>query len=78
MQPTASIVSLIQTTVLNFTKLYHILAFLKANNMITLHKKMKLSIKDFFSKCDQIRRKLRFGHIYRGNAYRKTSFFVQC
>ena len=26
--------------------------------------KMKLSITDFFSKCDQIRRKLRFGHIY--------------
>ena len=25
----------------------------------TLHKKMKFSIKDFFSKCDQIRRKLR-------------------
>ena len=26
---------------------------------ITLHKKMKFSIMDFFSKCDQIRRKLR-------------------
>ena len=26
--------------------------------------KMKFSIKDFLSKCDQIRRKLRFGHIY--------------
>ena len=25
----------------------------------TLHKKMKLSVKDFFNKCDQIRRKLR-------------------
>ena len=25
--------------------------------------KMKFSIEDFFSKCDQIRRKLRFGHI---------------
>ena len=24
-----------------------------------LHKKMKFSIKDFFSKCDQIRRKMR-------------------
>ena len=24
----------------------------------------KFSIKDFFSKCDQTRRKLRFGHIY--------------
>ena len=27
--------------------------------MLTLHKKMKFSIKDFFSKCDQIRKKLR-------------------
>ena len=26
--------------------------------------KMKFSIKDFFSKCDQIRRKRQFGHIY--------------
>ena len=25
----------------------------------SLHKKMKFSMKDFFSKCDQIRRKLR-------------------
>ena len=30
---------------------------------LALHKKMKLSIKDFFSKCDQIRRLLRFGHV---------------
>ena len=29
------------------------------DHSFTLHKKMKLSIKDFFSKCDQIRRKLR-------------------
>ena len=28
-------------------------------NLISLHKKMKFSIKDFFSKCYQIRRKLR-------------------
>ena len=26
--------------------------------------KMKFSIKNLFSKCDQIHRKLRFGHIY--------------
>ena len=26
--------------------------------------KMQFSITDFCSKCDQIRRKLRFGHIY--------------
>ena len=31
---------------------------------LALHKKMKFSIKDFFSKCDQNRRKPRFGHIY--------------
>ena len=29
------------------------------HRMISLHKKMKFSIEDFFSKCDQIRRKLR-------------------
>ena len=31
------------------------------NNLahLSLHKKMKFSIKDFFSKCEQIRRKLR-------------------
>ena len=26
--------------------------------------KAKLLVMDFFSKCDQIRRKLQFGHIY--------------
>ena len=38
---------------------------------ITIHtaQKMKFSIKDFFSKCDQIRRR---------NPSWKTSFFVQC
>ena len=30
----------------------------KTLNLFKLHKKMKYSIKDFFSKCDQIRRKL--------------------
>ena len=39
--------------------------------------KMKSSIKDFFSKWDQIRRKLRFGHIYWRKPSWKTSFFVQ-
>ena len=29
------------------------------NSDESLHKKMKCSIKDFFSKCDQLRRKLR-------------------
>ena len=32
--------------------------FLIIKIMLTLHKKMKLFIKDFFSKCDQIRIKL--------------------
>ena len=40
--------------------------------------KMKFSIKDFFSKCDQIHRKRQFGHIYWRNPEWKTSFFVQC
>ena len=38
---------------------------------------MKFSIKDFFSKSDQIRRKL-FGQIYCRNPKWKTSFFAQC
>ena len=29
---------------------------------------MKFPIKDFFSKCDQIRTKLRIGHIYWKNS----------
>ena len=40
----------------------------------SLHKKMKFSIKDFFSKFDQTRR---FFHIYWKSPERKTSFFVQ-
>ena len=41
--------------------------------------KMKFSIKDFLTKCNQIRMKQRgFGNIYRRNPYWKTSFFVQC
>ena len=35
---------------------------------------MRFSMKDFFSKCDQIRS---FGHIYWKNPSWKTSFFVQ-
>ena len=35
---------------------------------MSLHKKMKFSIKDFFSKCDQIYSFLRYWNI---NAYRK-------
>ena len=36
--------------------------------------KMKFSIKDFFSKCDQIHRKCGFGHIYWRIPYWKTSW----
>ena len=36
--------------------------------------KMKFSIKGFFSKCDQIRRKLRSGHIYWRNPNAKLHF----
>ena len=39
---------------------------------------MKFSIKDFFSKCDQIRRKLRiWSHLLKKSLKWKTSFFVQ-
>ena len=38
---------------------------------------MMFSTKDFFSKRDQIRKKLRFGQIYWRNPLQKTSFFVQ-
>ena len=40
--------------------------------------KMKLSMKDFFSKCHQIRSSCGFGHIYWRNPSWKTSFFVPC
>ena len=43
----------------------------------TLQKK-KFSIKDFFSKCDQIPSFLWIFHIYRRNPKWKSSFFVQC
>ena len=38
---------------------------------------MKFSIKDFFIKCEQIRRNCGPGHIYWKNPERKTSIFVQ-
>ena len=40
--------------------------------------KMKFSIKDFFSKCDQICRKLRIWSLYWINRLWKTSFYLQC
>ena len=48
------------------------------NNGNYTAQKMKFSIKDFFSKCGQIRSFLRFGHIYWRNTSWKTLFFVQC
>ena len=51
--------------------------FANGHNIYSYHKcnntaqKMKLSIKNFFSKCG-------FGHIYWKNPQWKTSFFVQC
>ena len=40
--------------------------------------KMKVFIKDFFSKCDQIRRKLQiWSHLLKKSS-RKSSFFAQC
>ena len=43
-----------------------------------MHKKMKFSIKDFFSKWDQIRRKLRIWSHLLKKLLMETSFFVQC
>ena len=41
----------------------------------TLHKKMKFSIKDFFNKCDQIRRKLRiWSHLLKKSLMRNFIF----
>ena len=40
--------------------------------------KMKFSIKDFFSKCGEIRNFLYFSYNYWRNPWWKTSFFVQC
>ena len=40
--------------------------------------KMKCSIKDFFSKCDQIRSFLRIWSHLLKKSLMKTSFFVQC
>ena len=43
----------------------------------TLHKKMKFPITDFFSKCDQICRKLRtWSHLLKKSVMVKTSFFL--
>ena len=43
--------------------------------IIATAQKMMFSIKDFFSKCDQIEN-CRFGHIYWRNPFRKTSFLL--
>ena len=40
--------------------------------------KMKFSIKDFFSKCDQIRRKLRIWSHSLKKSLMETSYFMQC
>ena len=52
------------------TKLYAELAALES-----LPKKMKFSIKDFFSKCDQIRRKLRICSHLLNKSLMKSFFF---
>ena len=40
--------------------------------------KMKFPIKDFFSKCDQVRRKLRIWSHLLKKSLMETSFFVHC
>ena len=62
---------------------YNVFKFRKSDMFhfcISLHKKMKLSIKDLFSKYDQISRKLKKSwrnQIYWRNPQWKTSFYVQ-
>ena len=56
------------------TKLYAELAALES-----LPKKMKFSIKDFFSKCDQIRRKLRIcSHLLNKSLMKNFIFCAVC
>ena len=46
---------------------------------LPLHKKIKLSIKDFFSKCDQIRRKLRiWSHLLKKFLMENFVFYAVC
>ena len=72
------------------TKLFFLLTLLRCfenykdgNDMghmkvVTLHKKLKFSIKNFFSKRHQIHRKLRiWSHLLKKSLW-KTSVFVQC
>ena len=45
---------------------------------ITLHKRMKFSIKDLFSKCDQIRRKLRiWSHLLKKSLVENVIFCAE-
>ena len=44
----------------------------------TLHKKWKISIKDFFSKCDQIRRKLWISSHLLKKSVMENFIFVHC
>ena len=52
----------------------------KFRDLVTLTaQKMKFSIKDFFSKCDQMRRKLRiWPHLLKKSLMENFIFFVQC
>ena len=45
--------------------------------LLTLHKKMKFSIKYFFSKCDQVRRKLRiWSHLLKKSSTENFIFYA--
>ena len=52
-------------------------AYKRAKNETNTAQKLKFNIKDFFSKCEQIRWKCGFGHIYWRNPQKKTWFFVE-
>ena len=51
--------------------------FFRSWSLRTLHKKMKFFIKDFFNKCDQIRRKLRIWSHFLKKSLMENPFVVQ-
>ena len=60
-----------------FTKLLKpVFSALHRQGHQTLHKKMKFSIKDFLSKCDQIRRKLRIWSHLRKKSLMESFIFM--
>ena len=61
---------------LRFFKRCHELAEKRCKKYIDTAKKIKISVRDFFSKCEQMRRKLRVCYHLLQKILMKTSFFV--